>query len=173
MAAPAPQSGPRIAIVGSGVVGLIIAQGLVARGLTNVTVYEQASCVQENGAGVGFTRSAINCMRLISPVVEDVLNSISNGSGMDDDEDDYLQWVDGYNGDEEELLVKLSVGKDGFQGCHRQHLLMGLLDRLPAGTVEFGKRVESLYEDPETGLVTIGFGDGKSACADARKCPKE
>lgn len=51
---------PHIAIVGGGIVGLMLALGL-ARQTISVRVYEQAAGFREIGAGIAFSASARRC----------------------------------------------------------------------------------------------------------------
>lgn len=49
-----------IGIVGGGIVGLILALGLIRRGI-KVRVYEQAAGFREVGAGIAFSACARHC----------------------------------------------------------------------------------------------------------------
>ena len=163
---------PEIAIVGGGIVGLICALGLVDRGI-HVRVYEQADGIRENGAGLAFTRNAVKCMSLVSPLAAEALRSVQTPNGDVENPNDHLQWVDGFNQADpnypnfEPLLFKLSVGANGFEGCHRAHLLEALWKRLPADVVVFGKKLQSIQDDDSDSRVSLRFHDGIVAEADA------
>jgi salicylate hydroxylase len=159
-----------IAIVGGGIVGLICALGLTDRGI-RVTVYEQTDSLRENGAGLAFTKNAVECLKLVSPFASEALRSVQTPTGDTGNPNDHLQWVDGFNQHDpkdpsfEPVLFKLFVGANGFEGCHRAHLLEALWRRLPEGTVVFGKKLQSLYDDGQ-GRVQLQFVDGNVAEAD-------
>lgn len=166
-----------VAIVGGGLVGLILALGLIKRNI-RVKIYEQARSFREIGAGVAFTSNAIQCMRLIDPQIVDALKSVATSNGDPDNPNDHLQWVDGYSPgprdrERENVLFKLYVGHRGFEGCHRAHLLDALVKYLPKGMVEFRKRLDRVVDQEDNGRVQLHFDDGTSAEADARKSPEE
>ncbi|KAL3426672.1 salicylate 1-monooxygenase SalA [Phlyctema vagabunda] len=161
-----------IAIVGGGIIGVIVALGLIKRGI-NVKIYEQARSLREIGAGLAFTANAIRCMGHINPDIVTCLRAVATSNGDADNPNDWLQWVDGYkqhNPDDEsdeKLLFKLDTGYRGFEGCHRAHFLDKLQEVVPANVIHFSKRLESLSEPSEDGKVLLGFGDGTTAEADA------
>lgn len=160
---------PEIAIVGGGIVGLICALGLIDRGIP-VRVYEQADGLRENGAGLAFTKNAVECLKLVSPLASEALRSVQTPNGDTNNPNDHLQWVDGFNQHDpndplfEPVLFKLFVGVNGFEGCHRAHLLEALWKRLPEDTVNFGKKLKAIrdYE----GKVHLEFVDGTTAETD-------
>lgn len=168
---------PEIAIIGAGIVGLAVAHGLISRSLGNVTVYEQSSALQENGAGVAFTKNAVECMHLLSPRATEALRAVATHSGDKDDPNEWLQWLDGQGGgreaEVEEVMMRLWVGKNGFEGCHRQHFLMGLLERLPVDTVKFNTRVVKVVEGGEGEKIKLQFSDGSDVRVDAGESSRE
>src|SRR5271168_3664737 len=64
-----------IAIVGSGIVGVMMALGLLHRGM-RVTVYERANDFHEIGAGFAFTGVARECMQRLDPRVLEALRRV-------------------------------------------------------------------------------------------------
>lgn len=171
------QNTPELAIVGGGIVGLICALGLIDRGI-NVRVYEQADGLRENGAGLAFTRNAVECLRLVSPLASEALRSVQTPNGDTTHPNDHLQWVDGFNQHDqndpmyEPVLFKLFVGANGFEGCHRAHLLEALWKRLPSGSVIFGKKLQTIDDDPHNNKAILHFMDGSTAQADAGELPR-
>lgn len=163
---------PELAIVGAGIVGLVLAIGLVDRGI-NVRVYEQAEELTNNGAGIGFTRNAVRCMRRISPKIAEALRSVATANGDPSNPNDHLQWVDGMtqmdvNGESaDKTLYRLYVGMRGFEGCHRAHFMETLFKTLPQGTVVFGKRVDRVEDDATQSRVVLHFSDGTSTTPNA------
>lgn len=178
-----------VAIVGSGIVGLVLAAGLHRRSI-KVTVYEASSNLRESGAGIGFNIAAKTCMEMIDPAVITALR-VSGGvpvSAADpDDPHDYLRWSDGYdrgelkrsNGNSDEptgvdlapggwqrLYLKVDAGYKGIEGTRRDSFLEELKALFPENMIHFGKRLEAI-EDSSTGnRVVMRFGDGTSALAD-------
>jgi salicylate hydroxylase len=160
-----------VAIVGGGIIGLVLALGLLRRGI-KVKVYEQARSLREIGAGVAFTANAIRCMNLIDPNIVAALRSVATSNGDPNNPNDYLQWVDGYNTNEEspgeeQVLFKLYAGTRGFEGCHRAHFLDALVKFVPEGLVEFRKRLDVIQDNRNGGKVELTFCDGTTFKADA------
>ncbi len=160
-----------IAIIGGGIIGLVVALGLIHRKV-NVKVYEQARSLREVGAGVAFTANAIKCMNLLDPNIVAALRSVATSNGDPENPNDWLQWVDGYNQHsedpkEEKLLFKLYAGYRGFEGCHRAHFLEALVKHIPEGVLKFQKRLDNLSEGGNDEKVLLRFCDGTSAEVDA------
>ncbi|KAL7622901.1 hypothetical protein AAE478_006580 [Parahypoxylon ruwenzoriense] len=161
---------PQIAIIGGGIVGVILALGLVRRKVS-VRLYEQAAGFREVGAGIAFSACARRCMELVNPVVIEALRRCGAVSVSDaEDDDDYLRWIDGYNQhDAHDVSYQKplsQIGGSGFRGCRRDQFLEELSVDLPPGVIEFGKRLESL-KPREGGKVTLTFADGTTAEADS------
>jgi salicylate hydroxylase len=159
-----------VAIVGGGIIGLVLALGLLKRGI-HVKIYEQAHNFHEIGAGVAFTANAQRCMHLLDPRILEAMKRVANKNP-----NDYYQYVDGYNHSStdpndthENLLFKIYAGKVGFDGCHRAHFLDELVKFLPKGVVEFGKRFDWYYSRADHQKVLLKFLDGSSAEADLRE----
>ncbi|KAK3389142.1 hypothetical protein B0H63DRAFT_463062 [Podospora didyma] len=148
--------GLRVAIIGAGITGINLALGLQARNVS-YTVYERAPGFREIGAGIGFSPNAERAMGSVNPEVLQAFRRVANPNG-----EDYFQWVDGH--DTAELLFRLHVGKDGFQGCRRCDILEEWAKLIPPERVEFGKEIDCVTEDAK-GLV-IQFKDGTADTAD-------
>lgn len=170
-----PHCSVDIAIVGGGIVGLILALGLIRRGV-KTKVYEQARGFREVGAGIAFTSNAIRCMDLIDPSIVTALRSSGSipTSGDPDDPNDYLRWVDGYTevGHDEttqqRFLYKIDAGVRGFEGCRRDQLLEALALQMPAEGIAFQKRLGDVIQPIDSkDPVTLMFEDGTTAQADA------
>jgi len=160
-----------VAIVGGGIIGLILALGLNRRGI-KVKVYEQARFLREIGAGVAFTANAVRCMEQVDPRLVTALRSVATSNGDPRNPNDYLQWVDGFNLDpehseNEKVLYKLFAGSRGFEGCHRAHFLDALLKVVPEGVVHFNKRLANIVEQDDVKKVRLEFEDETVAEADA------
>lgn len=154
----------RIAIIGAGITGINLALGLQERGIP-FTLYERAPAFGEIGAGIGFSPNAERAMGIISKkLILDAFRRTANPNG-----EDYFQWIDGWKTDE--LIFKLHVGKDGFQGCKRSEILEEWAKGLDPERVVFGKTVDLVVEkgDNDSGSgsdVEITFTDGTTANAD-------
>ncbi len=166
-----------VAIVGGGIVGIVLAVGLIRQGV-HVKVYEQSRGFGEIGAGVAFTANAIRCMGLIDPAIVNALRSsgavgLSNGDTVDPN--DYLRWVDGYNQRchddpyHEMPLFKIDAGYKGFEGCRRDQFLDALVKVVPEGVVECRKRLDTCCERGKEEKILLTFIDGTTAKADAGK----
>ncbi|AEO67350.1 ec041526-734b-460a-a8ee-9da8ae60d6b1 [Thermothielavioides terrestris] len=162
-----PQDGLHVAIVGAGITGVNLALGLLARNVS-FTVYERAPGFREIGAGIGFSPNAERAMGLLNPDVLAAFKRAANPNG-----EDYFQWIDGYRSDE--LIFKLYVGKDGFQGGLRSEILEAWAQLLPPGAVRFNKEIDTISAPPEDNSsssssnrrLRLHFKDGTTATADA------
>jgi salicylate hydroxylase len=81
-----------VAIVGAGIIGLVLASGLLKRNI-KAKVYEQAGSLCEIGVGVAFTANAIRCMGLLNSDVVGALRSVATSNGDPNNPNDWLQWV--------------------------------------------------------------------------------
>ena len=163
-----------VAIVGGGIVGVMLAVGLCNQG-AKVKVYEQSRGFREIGAGVAFTAAAQRCMGMIDPAVHAAFKACGAmplKSADASDPNDYLSWVDGYNQrrpddpDYETPLFKLDAGYKGFAGTRRDMLLEALDKAIPDGVIEFRKRLEDFYESGPDDKIQLKFVDGSTAKAD-------
>ena len=165
-----------VAIVGGGIVGVVLAMGLLKRNIS-VKMYEQARTFREIGAGVAFTANALECMGLLDAAIVDSVNAVATPNGEDvNNPNDFLRWHDGYHwdpddveGSDDQLLFLLHSGYKGFQGCHRAHLLDELVKHIPAKAIEFGKRFQSYEDRGPDKKILMRFKDGTTAEADAGK----
>ncbi|KAJ5593787.1 monooxygenase [Penicillium hordei] len=164
-----------VGIVGAGLIGVMLAAGLVRRGIA-VKVYEQARGFREIGAGMAFTATSVRCMELLDPAIVYALRSsgavpISIGDHQGEARD-YLRWVDGYNqvsGKDttyERKLYEIDAGIRGFEGCRRDQFLETLVKVLPEGVIECQKRVQQVYEKELGDKITLEFADGVSVEVD-------
>jgi salicylate hydroxylase len=159
----------RVAIIGGGIVGVVMALGLLKRNIS-VKLYEQARSFREIGAGVAFTSNAQKCMELLSKDVLAAMKAVSTQNP-----NPYYTYVDGYHGsssgDPEDMsepqLFQLYAGNTGFDACHRAHFLDELVKHLPANVVEFRKRFDKYIIHGDDEVLTLKFEDGSTATADA------
>lgn len=171
-----PEDAPlEIAIVGGGIVGLVLAAGLLRRDV-KVIVFEQARSFGEIGAGIAFNTSAIGCMEMIDPAVVTAMRrggAIPLSAADEGDPNDYLRWVDGYNQRnpddpyDQKFYFKANAGFRGFEGMRRDHFLEELVKIFPSGVIQLQKRLETLQEPEMDEKFVLRFEDGSTATADA------
>ncbi|KNG83910.1 hypothetical protein ANOM_008141 [Aspergillus nomiae NRRL 13137] len=165
---------PQIAIVGGGIVGLVLAAGLTRRGV-QVQLYEQARNFREIGAGIGFTKNTVGCMEKINPAVVTALRSggAVNVSLDQQDPKSYLRWIDGYGQHREDdpmyqkPLLKLDAGIKGWETVRRDQFLEDLVKVIPEGVVHLRKRLDTIEDNEDADKVYLNFTDGTRAEADA------
>lgn len=164
----------KVAIIGGGIVGLILAAGLTRQGII-FTIYEQARNFRELGAGIAFTRNTVQCMELINP---DIVTALRNANAVNisldpEDPNAYFRWVDGYTQHKEDdpayqkLLCKLDAGPRGWETVRRDHFLENLVKLLPENAVHLRQRVNNIEQPDPDGQLTLTFSDGTKAYADA------
>ncbi|KAL3462081.1 hypothetical protein BJX64DRAFT_288624 [Aspergillus heterothallicus] len=169
-----------VAIIGSGIIGSVLALGLIRRKI-QVTVYEQSRSFREIGAGIAFTANARECLSLIDPRLDACVTCVGTMNGEDPDNPNHnMQFVDGYTHDpvlhtragddmEGKKVYKLWAGERGFEGCHRAQFLEGVMQLFPDGIVKFGKRLERYHvpvKDTGCEKIRLQFCDGSTAEAD-------
>lgn len=165
-----------IAIIGCGIIGAILALGLLAKNI-KVTVYEQAQSPRESGAGIAFTANARRCMSMIDERIVDCVAAVATTNGDPRNPNNNMQFIDGYTHDPDGLddmswkkLYALATGPKGFEGCHRAHFLEEIMRLIPGGVVKLGKRLDRV-EDYGVGKVLLRFCDGSVGRADAGEFP--
>ncbi|GIK04408.1 hypothetical protein Aspvir_008491 [Aspergillus viridinutans] len=165
---------PEIAIVGGGIVGLVLAAGLTHRGV-QVKLYEQARNFREIGAGIGFTRNTVQCMEKINPGIVRALRSggAVNVSLDQTDPKSYLRWINGYGLQREDdpmyqaPLLRLDAGVKGWETVRRDQFLDDLVKEIPKGVIHLQKRLEMIVDEEDRDKVVLQFTDGTSVEADA------
>ncbi|KAF9895182.1 hypothetical protein FE257_000084 [Aspergillus nanangensis] len=164
-----------IAIVGCGIIGTVLALGLLKRDI-NVRIYDQAQSLREIGAGIAFTANARKCMSMIDHRIVDCVTAVATANGDPENPNNNMQFIDGFTHDPDDptaddmtgkTLYKLCAGPRGFEGCHRAQFLDAVTELIPEGVNHLSKRVEEVVDDPNGGPVTLTFGDGTTATADA------
>lgn len=162
-----------VAIIGGGLIGIMMALGLLHRGFT-VTVYERAPKLFEIGAAIAFTGVARECMKILDPRVLMALSRVgeANLHPMN-------RYWDGFNpptkeaaaSESESLLFCQSALHLDYWGCLRSMLLRELAAELPGGEtggiIKFGKQLDSYDETGEK--IVLHFSDNTTASADAGK----
>ncbi|ROW12027.1 hypothetical protein VPNG_05280 [Cytospora leucostoma] len=158
-----------IAVIGGGIIGVMVALGLLHRGF-HVTVYERAAALPEIGAAFAFTGVARECMVRLNPIVLAALSRVGEAN-----KNPMNRYWDGFNpktkeqaeNEEESLLFRLSARDLDYWGCLRSSLLCQMVDELPTGIVQFSKQLESYVDVEANDKVLLRFVDGTTAEADA------
>ena len=168
-----PEQPVEIAVVGGGIIGLSLVLGLIHRNIT-VKLYEQSSAFSPIGAGIGLTPNAVRALDLLSPKALAAQRKVTTANGDPENPNDWLMYLDGYNceGTEEKLLFQLYSGYRGFEGCVRADLVNQLVQLIPPGVIELGKRLKQIVDRSDDEKVLLQFEDGSTAEADAGKDPQ-
>ncbi|WYZ38369.1 hypothetical protein EsH8_III_000283 [Colletotrichum jinshuiense] len=154
-----------VAVVGGGIVGLHVALGLLKRNIPT-TVFERTSQFREIGAGLGFPKVAVECMRALDPRIADAFNRIAVSSTGS------LRWADGYTQEDIRLRSQphdyevTAGGPDSFPGCHRAQLVDGLVALAPPETLKLNKELDAIEDRGPDEKLLLRFRDGTTAEAD-------
>lgn len=181
---------PSIGIVGGGIAGLILVLNLLklannaSTGKPNytVTLYEAAHAFGEIGAGVTFGPNASIAMKNIGPEVYAALQKTETTNQWPSKQDVWFDFrfgesvggrykVEGEAGtapeDRSGELIASVRCKGGQRGVKRSDFLNELVQHLPEGVAQFGKRATHFTETPGSGQVTLHFKDGSTTTHDA------
>lgn len=160
-----------VAIIGSGIVGVMTALGLCHRGI-RVTIYERASQHADTGAAFGVTAVGRESMKRVNPEIHNALIRVSGR-----DPSPMVQYWDGFGPRTKEAAEDPSTGlmfeapeKDlGFVACMRSQFLLAMVKELPEGAVQFDKQVVGFTDkfENDNAKVVLSFADGTFAEADA------
>src|ERR1700738_2295196 len=153
------QNNATIGIVGAGIGGLAAAAILTQRGF-KVRVFEQATKFARVGAGIQIAPNPVRVLRGIG--IEDSLRKVAFQP------ETLLNRVH----DSGEVTNEVQAGKAfeerlgaPYLAMHRADLHGLLADAVPAGIVEFNRKLVGLAQDDSS--VTISFADGTTATVDA------
>ncbi|KAF3480537.1 salicylate 1-monooxygenase [Arthroderma uncinatum] len=156
---------PKVAIVGGGLIGVMLGLGLSHRGIPFI-IYERASDWHEIGAGVALTSVALNSMQRLHPGVLDALYRVARPN--------HFSFWDGFHPQTNEaaqapeaLHFLLDAPGTDYWCCMRSQFLRELVALLPAGSTFFNKELERYVDDPSSQQVLLQFTDGTTAEADA------
>jgi salicylate hydroxylase len=153
-------AGLKVAVVGGGIGGLVLALAMRERGISN-EVYEQADELREIGAAVALSANGTRELRRLG--VGEQIESVSVvPSALV-----IRRWDSG------EIIADHPMGRDGiyeatfgapYYGVHRVALLQALADRLADEGVNLGRRCVGI--DERDSGAELQFADGSTATAD-------
>jgi 2-polyprenyl-6-methoxyphenol hydroxylase-like FAD-dependent oxidoreductase len=153
------QNNATIGIVGAGIGGLAVAAMLTQRGF-KVRVFEQATKFARVGAGIQMAPNPVRVLRGVG--LEDRLRKVAFQP------ETLLNRVH----DTGEVTNEVQAGKAleerlgaPYLAMHRADLHALLADAVPAGIVEFNRKLTGVTQNDAS--VTISFADGATATVDA------
>ncbi|KAI5122975.1 hypothetical protein M0805_006854 [Coniferiporia weirii] len=148
----------KVAVVGGGMCGLVVAAGLQKAGV-NFEIYESASKFGEIGAGVGLGPNAIRVLQELQ-ILDDVVARVK----PEQPKPRSFRFLSGLG--EHEVFYDYPVSpEDKGLGIHRAAFLDALVHLVDPAKTHFNKRCTSLKTSSES-RVQINFADGTSAEAD-------
>jgi salicylate hydroxylase len=153
-------SGTKVAVVGGGIGGLVLALALRERGI-DFEAYEQAEELREVGAAVALSANGTRELRRLG-LGEQVESVSVVPSALV-----IRAWDTGH------VIADHPIGRDGvyeatfgapYYGVHRVALLQALAERLAGEGLNLGRRCVGIEERPSG--AELHFADGSSASAD-------
>ena len=135
-------AGPKVAIVGGGIGGLVLALALRERGIS-FEVYEQAEELREIGAAVALSANGTRELRRLDLGEQVEAVSVVPSALV------IRRWDSG------EVIADHPIGRDGtyeatfgapYYGVHRVALLDALAERLAGGGLNLGRRCVGVAE---------------------------
>lgn len=150
---------PRIGILGGGIGGLAAAAFLRREGL-RATVYEQASEISEVGAGLVVAPNAARQLRRLGVLDEFRKRAVVLETGWE-----FRRWADGTVLSAEDLASSCErlYGEETYT-AHRADLLAALHTRVPAESIELGRKCVDVTRSGD--VFRLRFADGRTADAD-------
>jgi salicylate hydroxylase len=169
MVAPNQQS-ISIAIIGGGPGGLGTAIALSALPFVSVTLYEQAPEPREVGAGLSIGRNAWNVLNLLG-AAERVRGGKLGTSWQRNGRTGEVVHTDASHAtpaEEKKDEAKQEKEDPRFASirARRTRLQAALLDKVPDGTIQFGKKLAEIWDLGEGKGVKLRFQDGMETTAD-------
>ena len=153
-------AGPKVAIVGGGIGGLVLALALRERGI-GAEVHEQADELREIGAAVALSANGTRELRRLGLGEQVEAVSVVPSALV------IRRWDSG------EIIADHAIGRDGtyeatfgapYYGVHRVALLEALAERLAGEGLTLGRRCAGVEE--HAAGAELQFADGSSASAD-------
>ena len=170
MAVPDESKPIHTAIIGGGIVGVILGVALSKYPHITFTIYESRGTFGEIGTGIAFAKNSHLAMKLISLALFESYRSRASFNGATAWPEKHDTWFDftvgesGPNEGKKIIDVKMT-DKWSQSTVHRGHFLDALVLVLPEGCAEFNKKLVDVDQSGEK--VVCKFIDGTTAEADA------
>ncbi|KAL6720002.1 hypothetical protein ACLMJK_001923 [Lecanora helva] len=155
----------RVAIVGGGIGGVVLAIGLLKHPHIDVHVYESAPSFGEIGAGVAIGPNAQRALDLIGPEASEAFWKHATPNLWPSHAGTYIEYVFGTIEHENEHIHAQKMD-GGMQSVHRAIFLEELVKFVPQDRAHFNKRVERIDDKPDK-EVALHFKDESVTLADA------
>ncbi|KAL8821913.1 MAG: hypothetical protein Q9223_000143 [Gallowayella weberi] len=154
-----------VAIVGGGIGGIVLAIGLLRRGI-HFHVYEAARAHAEVGAGVAFGPNSIQAMELIDPAIKTIFDRLATKNEAPEEKETWINFRSGFDTLDEIAKVRTTdKRKTGLSSVHRAHFLNEIAKLVPSETIHFGKKLLALGPGQQ-GNFQMLFEDGSTAAAE-------
>ncbi len=152
-----------LAIIGGGLVGLVLAAGLSSRGI-KVRVYEAKPVFTEISAGISISPNAYRAMQRVDARMFAAYNTIRT---LNASEDKQGVWFNFRLGMQEglDLVDPVHINRLENGNLHRGRFLAELVKLFPEGSAMLGKTLVGMQQVAEG--VVMHFSDGTSEVADA------
>ena len=144
----------RVLVIGAGVGGLAVANGLIRHG-HQVQVFEHAEQLRTGGAGLTIWSNGTRALRELGVDIEPLGRVLTSLRAMT--ETGRFLW------EADLAAVTAELGSPTVQ-IPRERLIAALAEPLAAGVVQFGKRCVRVTEHPDH--VVAHFDDGSTATGD-------
>ncbi|KAJ4128744.1 hypothetical protein NW765_013135 [Fusarium oxysporum] len=155
----------RIAIIGGGIAGIVLAISLLKRNIP-CKIYERAHAFNDIGAGLGISPNAQDAMVACDPSVHNAFKKVASGNIWESKKSFVFEFLDGMDTATTDSPLLHIENRTGLQGCHRGSFVNELLKLLPSDVVDFNKQLQ-VVEEGSTGRIRLVFQDGAIEEADA------
>ncbi len=165
----------RIAIIGGGIGGTVLALALSKYQNITFTIYESRSEFSEIGAGFALGPNAHRVVQLISPILWEGYKSRASFkgykpadclSGWEETEDLWADFTIGEGENEGKRIIAVSMKNQmTLSTAHRADFMEELVKLLPEGCAEFNKKLVEVQQREQK--VICRFADGSEIEADA------
>ncbi|KAL7755319.1 hypothetical protein ACKLNR_015076 [Fusarium oxysporum f. sp. zingiberi] len=155
----------RVAIIGGGIAGIVLAITLLKRNIP-CKIYERAHAFSDIGAGLGISPNAQDAMVACDPSVHNAFKKVASGNIWESKKSFVFEFLDGMDTATTDSPLFHIENRTGLQGCHRGSFVNELLKLLPSDVVDFNKQLQ-VVEEGNTGRIRLVFQDGAIEEADA------
>jgi salicylate hydroxylase len=159
MSSPSPF---RVAIIGSGPIGKLLACTVPLHPRIQVVQYEAESLPLRPGFGYGVGPQGFRACKVASAEIGEALEKTCHRGPV------WMRWWQSGTGGADELVDEVTMPDGQVHGWISRDDLMGLFDQWmhvgergkQVGEVQYGKRLTAVTKDEATGLLQLSFQDG-------------